>query len=115
MEKELQELLETLFKVVNDGTFIAFAAPLVVLLTAIVKRVPGLEDIRGEVISLFWQAVGWALYMFARHVGYDTQFETIAEAITLLLPVFFTSLLVTPRVYSAMRDVGVPILGYQRD
>ena len=74
------QFLENVLKLVGDLTFIAFAVPSVVVVTALLKRV--FKGVDANVLRLLSQVAIWVLYKVALELGYGHQFEALLPAIT---------------------------------
>lgn len=110
---DVQPAFELLIKLLNDVTFIALAAPLVVALTAIFKRfIP--TNISAPTIAIAMQVLVWVVWVLAKHFGYEAQFGTWVEAFTTILSAVVGltgSAFVAQRVYTSAKKQEVPLLG----
>lgn len=110
---ELAPALELIIKLLNDITFVAAAAPLVVALTAIFKRfIP--TTVSAPTIAITMQVLVWVAWVLAKHFGYEEQFGTWTNAFTTILSAIVGlagSAFVATRIYREAHKQEVPLLG----
>jgi hypothetical protein len=110
-------MAEQLLTWLRDGTTVAYAVPLVVVLVNVIKRIPALANINAGYIHLAVQVAFWAAYVVVGQYGHGEQLQGFVEVLTpfleALLP-FFLSVFGAHTVYQAATARGVPGLGYQR-
>lgn len=114
MDLELAQALERILALFNDITFVAWAAPLVVMLTALAKR---FIPINAGLISLVFQAVIWIAYVILKQQGLDAQFQSWVEAAIVILQALLpliTSMFAAKGIYAAAVKYDIPALSYRR-
>ena len=118
---QLEELAHNFFGLLWNAAFLPFAAPLVMLLTALVKRImaplPQRFQISSNVLVFSWTVLIWLLYVGATEFGYANQFESVVTSLGTVGGTIL-GMTLTPAaaglVYQHARVQGVPILGYSR-
>jgi hypothetical protein len=91
--EQVETLARGLFTLLWNTAYIPFAAPLVMVLTALSKRLP--LKISSPTYVFFWTIVTWALYLAATHIGYANQFESVVTSLA-TLGATFLGLTITP-------------------
>lgn len=114
---EPEAALALILSAVNDITFLPVMALLVVALTSISKRY--ILNVRSEVLALFWQVLGWALWVAAKEFGFDmNQFATFVTAFATILTAITGGIasqaIGTPWLYNKARNLNAPMLSYER-
>lgn len=117
---------DLLVKAVADGTYLLFAVPLVVMLTAIAKKIlpPDITigsvviSLGGAPLALIFQVIVWVGFVVAVNAGYGDQFKGwVATATTILGAIFgisASSVGSTILYTKVMKPLNVPLLGYSR-
>ena len=112
IEADAEDFLTDVLSGMFNLTYLAFAAPLVYVLTQITKR---FVSVRADTISWVYTVVIWVLFVFASRAGLQEQFKELVPAFATILA-GFTGVILTPRasgfVYEQVK--GVPILGHSR-
>jgi hypothetical protein len=80
--EQVETLARGLFTLLWNTAYIPFAAPLVLVLTALSKRLP--LKISSPTYVFFWTVITWALYLAATHIGYANQFESVVTSLATL-------------------------------
>jgi len=113
----MTQFLEQLMQLLADTSYIAFAAPLVVIVVALLKRVPQLANVDAAGMSLGVQVVVWLAYLVADHLGGGAQFQAWTEAgasiAQILLPLLMSEF-ASKGIYSLAKQTGVAVIGYER-
>lgn len=113
----LDVFFESLLLLIYDATYLPFAAGMVVILTALAKRIPFMRRINGNLIALWFTVILWVLWLGATEIGYGGQFESLITGLTTLGSAAL-GITVTPiaagRVYGAARANQVAIIGHSR-
>lgn len=113
----LDVFFESLLLLIYDATYLPFAAGMVVILTALAKRIPFMRPINGNLIALWFTVILWVLWLGATEIGYGGQFESLIAGLTTLGSAAL-GITVTPiaasRVYGAARSNEVAIIGHSR-
>lgn len=98
---------------------IAFAAPLVALLVAILKRY--LKTVPAALLNFYLSLIVFVLYTIASQNGFATQFEaftgditSITNALSNLLTGAFGTALASAGIYTASNHFQIPYLGKAR-
>jgi len=110
---DISVFLESLARLINDVSFIPWAAALVLLLTQVVKRF--VPQIAPAAVALALQVIVWVLYAIANHFGYGQNVQDIVTVVTnlvnALLPILPPMLLgaaVTKVAYDKLTATRVP-------
>ena len=110
-------MLDSIIRLVYDATYLPFAAGMVMVLTALSKRIPLLRRAASSVLSLWWTIVLWAFWIGATEAGFGGQFESVLTIMTTIgaaaLGITVTPMLAS-KVYSQANTRGVAVLGYSR-
>lgn len=107
--------LDLLLNTLANLVYVPVAAPLVVILTSISKRLIQWGD--AALHALVWSVLVWAVWAVASNVGYEAQYNDVVSALIILLPTiagFFATSVTVPRLYDQARSQGVAIIGYRR-
>lgn len=114
---DVQDLANNLFSLISQATYLPFAAPLVVLLVGLFKRIPFLANTSAPALSLFFSVLVWAGFIFARDAGFATEFQTSVESLTkmgeMVLGFIFVPA-VSTTLYNYANKQNVAILGHSR-
>lgn len=101
----------------ENALFLAFAAPLVLMLTSLLKRLPFLLSTPSSRIALVLNIVIWVAYVIAKEFGVGDQFETITGSVTTVLGaltgVIFTGI-GAGALHSQAAKNQIPVIGYTR-
>lgn len=114
-----EQVLEQFLTWLSDATFVPAAALAVVLLTALLKRIPQLRNIHAGVIALTVQVVLWVAYMLAKRYGVEeptivSAFEALTTVLTTLSMIVLGSG-ATQLMYDWAKTRHVPLIGQERD
>lgn len=113
---EPQELLGLLFSLLKDATFIAWAAPGVVVVVGLAKTVFKFEGSLAVLITLVVQVAVWLGYAIANYFGAGETFQKgyliFVDIGRSLLPLA-GSIFVGQVIYRASAKRDVPVLGYR--
>lgn len=101
----------------ENALFLAFAAPLVLMLTSLLKRLPFLLSTPSAQISLVLNILIWVAYVVAKEYGAGDQFQTVTGSITTILGAFigvtFTGI-GAGALHSQAAKNQIPVIGYTR-
>jgi hypothetical protein len=115
-QSDLEVALAAFIELVYNVTFIPFAAPLVVLSTALIKKwLP--NSISAALIALVLQVAIWVAFVVVRHFGYEQQFISGVEALTTILGAIaglVGSSFAATWLYNKAQYLEVPVLGSSR-
>lgn len=115
----LQIALEALIGWLSDATFLPLAVPSVIFLTALLKRVPIINNLRAGVIAITCQVVLWVIWIVARRYGVsETVFANGLEALTTILSGISLVVLgsgATQELYQRLNQQDVTLFGTSRD
>lgn len=115
-----EDVLSRLLALLNDASYIVWAAAGVVIITGAIKMLAGLAGIRIEgvaaaLLALFIQVAVWLAYTVANSFGageaFRTQYNNVVDVIRSLLPLV-GSIFGGHVLYQAAAKRNVPILGY---
>lgn len=115
-----EDVLSRLLALLNDASYIVWAAAGVVIITGAIKTVAGLAGFRIEgagaaLLALFIQVAVWLAYTVANSFGageaFRTQYNNVVDVIRSLLPLV-GSIFGGHVLYQAAAKRNVPILGY---
>lgn len=102
---ELETAFERIITLVNDVSFLPWAAALVLLLTQLTKRyIP----VSPAVLALGFQVVIWAVYAVANHYGFGQNVQDYVAAITRIIEAILT---VAPQM---LLGAAVTKVGYDK-
>lgn len=117
MEAQMTQFIEQLLTMLQDLTYVAYAAPLVVLLVNTVKRLAGDRQWNWNLIHLAVQVAVWGGIAVAQQAGYEAQ---VQEGIELVVPLLekilplVVSLFVGKAIYENAAARDIPAFGYRR-
>lgn len=107
--------LDMLLNTLANLVYVPVAAPLVVILTSISKRL--IQYGEAALHALVWSVLAWAVWAVASNAGYEAQYNDVVSALIILLPTiagFFVTSVAAPRLYQQARSQGVAVIGYRR-
>jgi len=114
---ELNTFLTELIKLIGDSTYVAVAAPLVLILVQLCKYIKILDGVNAGVLQLFFQVVAWVPYIVGKYFGLEQQYFDLVTALTLilkaLLPVTL-SIIAASSLFEGLKAKRIPWLGYAR-
>lgn len=114
------DVLSRLLALLDNATYIIWAAAGVVIITGAIKTIAGLfgfriEGVGAALLALTVQVIIWIVYSIANSLGageaFRTQYEIVIEVIRSLLPLV-GSIFGGHVLYQAAAKRNVPILGY---
>lgn len=112
-DEAVQAVLEQVVALVN----VPFAASLIVVLTAVLKRLPPLTNVSAGIIALALNFLFWVGWFVARHFEFQDGYQLIVESLTPILSAIFglsMSGLGAAMLYTQSVKRNVPVLGYSR-
>ncbi len=92
-------------------------SPVVVALVALVKFLPGMKNISGGVLSVFFATIATLVFWVAGRFGISEAFNSTWELLGTMLPAFLAfipTLIGAQRSYVALRANGIPGVGSAR-
>lgn len=101
----------------ENALFLAFAAPLVMMLTSLIKPLPFLTSVPAPRISLVLNILIWVGYVVAKEYGGAAQFETVVSSVTSILAGFLGVSLTgagASLLYNQAAKQDVPVFGHRR-
>lgn len=108
----LTEMIEGLSTLV----YLPFAGTLVLVLTALSKRLPFVK-IDARLQSLAWSVLVWVAYIAAARAGYEQQFTDLIPGLATVIATI-AGVTLTPAISSAMYSQAnqqkIPVLGYSK-
>lgn len=114
-ENRLEQAFSQIMAGVFNLVYLPVSAPMVVLLTAVVKQIYIKIDPR--VVSLAWSVALWALWVAANEAGYSSQFESIITGLTTIGYSVFGVVATDVAARSLFRQAKeseVPFIGFSR-
>lgn len=93
-------------------------APIVVLVVAALKRLPALDGFSAKGLSFATAAVLYIVAVIASVTGYEVQFRSFLEMVTVAAPAvvaFLSTLLGAPQIYKAAKKADAPVVGQPRE
>lgn len=119
LEGQLSDFLAMFLEGVVDLTLLPFAVPLVVILVALVKRIPlpFIQNISAGAMHLTVQVIIWAAYAVFVKFGRGDVFEQWTNALVIVLQTLLplvASLFGATWLYDKAKASAIPLLGYQR-
>lgn len=113
----VETIWENIVRLIYNATFLPFAAGMVIVATALTKRIPFLKSVSSNVFSLWWTVLIWAIWIFATQVGFGGQFESLIAGLT-TIGAAMLGIIITPiaagKLYQSANAQGVAIIGYSR-
>jgi len=113
LDEAVQALLEQLVALVN----VPFAASLIVVLTAVLKRLPPLTNVSAGIIALVLNTLFWVGWFVARHFNFEEGYRLIVESLAPILAAIFglsVTGIAASMLYVQNVKWDVPLLGYSR-
>lgn len=111
---------ENLITLLNNISFVPFAAGLVLVLVQFGKAIFGWDGGRAVLMALVIQVVVWVAYVIAHSRGLDAQFQTTTDTATTILNALFSALFpallsngLTQYTYRKLTASNVP--GFRKD
>lgn len=117
METQLLSAAEQIIAIVANLVNLGWAVPLVVIVVAVLKQLPYINQVKSSVIQFVVQVVVWVAYVLVSNAGYGDAFQhwtvELAEVMQVILP-FVASLFGAEWLYSKAKQNAVPLLGARR-
>lgn len=116
---DLNAAAEALIQLIANLTFMPIAAPLVLALVALLKRIIPASVVSAGTLALLVQALVWIAWLLARHV-FDVDDATIKTWVEMLTVIggavagFAGSAVLTQAAYDRAKARDVPLLGKAR-
>lgn len=108
----------TLINTVAGLVLAAFGgAPVTTVLVSLFKRIPALDRFAVPTITFAVASVLYVLAVVASTVGFEVQFKSVLELITVVAPAvvsFITTLIGAPAIYEAAKRNDIAVIGESR-
>lgn len=91
----------------------AIASPFVTTLVGVLKLIPQLKDVKGELLATVTAVVVYLAAAAATRFNFGAQFYSLIDVLQYILPVLLT-LVGASVTYNVARKVDAPVMGYQR-
>lgn len=95
----------------------AVGLPITVTLVALLKRIPALNVVSGELLALAVAGVITVITWIARRYGFEGQVNASLEFLQVIIPalsILIGNLVASAAAYRAASAVNAPVIGYKR-
>jgi len=115
VEEQLETVFTNLVRLLWNAAYLPFAAPMVVVSVALLKRLP--LAVSSSTWAFASTIVLWLLYLGATQLGFANQFETVISSLA-TIGASILGVTITPVLASNLHALAsanrVPVLGYSK-